>query len=72
MNPHRLDPIALVAGMVTIAAGLIAAMHQGGAISLNLALVVVLGLIALGVAGAALVVLESRRRPPEQERGIGH
>ncbi|MGB6059179.1 MAG: hypothetical protein WBF71_13060 [Microthrixaceae bacterium] len=62
MNPHPLDPIALVAGLVALSAGVIAVMHQSGAISLNLPLVIVLGLIALGIGGAALVVLESHRR----------
>lgn len=69
MNPHPLDPIALVGGLVAMTAGLIAVMHQSGAISLNLPLVVVIGLMALGIGGAALVVLESRRRDGSGQSG---
>ena len=62
MKPHPLDPIALIAGLIAMIAGLIAVLHQSGVISLNLGLVIVFALMALGVGGAALVVLENRRR----------
>ena len=60
MRRHPLDPIALVAGVVSIVAGLVAALHQGGAISLGLPAVVLLSLVVLGLAGAGLVLLSSR------------
>lgn len=61
MNPHPLDPVALVSGVIAIAAGIIGILHQSGAISLGLPLVIILSLIAVGVGGASLVLLEARR-----------
>lgn len=61
MRRHPLDPIALVAGAVSIVAGVVAALHQGGAISLGLPAVVLMSLVVLGLAGAGLVLLSSRR-----------
>lgn len=61
MKRHPLDPLALVAGAVSIVAGVVAALHQGGAISLGLPAVVLLALLVLGLAGAALVLLTNRR-----------
>lgn len=62
MRPHPLDPVALVAGVTAVVAGVIATLHQWGTISLGLPLVVALGVLTLGGASAALVILESRRR----------
>jgi hypothetical protein len=62
MTRHPLDPVALVGGLVTLVAGVIALLHQAGAISLDLTKVVLMGLVVLGVAGGALVVLDGRRR----------
>lgn len=62
MKPHPLDSIALIVGLVGMIAGGIAVLHQSGVISLNLGRVIVLALMTLGSGGAALVVLENRRR----------
>ncbi len=62
MTSHPIDPVALVAGLVAVVAGLVAVLHQGGAISLNLPLVILLALLAVGIGGASLVLLESRKR----------
>jgi hypothetical protein len=61
MRRHPLDPFALVAGVVAIVAGTVATLHQSGAIALGLPAVVLLALLVLGLAGAALVLLSSRR-----------
>jgi hypothetical protein len=63
MKRHPLDPLALVAGVVTVVAGVIAVLHQSDVIPLGLSAVVLLGLVVLGLAGAALVVLSTRRNP---------
>lgn len=60
MERHPLDPIALVCGLVTVAAGVIALLHQLGAFHLGVASVVLLGCGLLGAGGAALVVLMAR------------
>ncbi len=62
MKRHPLDPIALVSGLVATVAGIIALLHQGGAIALGLPAVLMMALIALGVGGAALVALSARAR----------
>ena len=62
MNRHPLDPIALVAGLVALIAGFTGLLHQSGAISLDLATVVLMALIVRGLGGAALVVRDLRRR----------
>jgi len=62
MRRHPLDPLALVAGAVFVVAGIVAALHQGGAISLGLPAVVLLSLVTLGLAGAGLVLLSNH--PP--------
>jgi hypothetical protein len=59
---HPLDPVALVAGLTALIAGFTALLHQSGTISLDLATVVLMGLVVLGLGGAALVVLDLRRR----------
>lgn len=71
MNPHPLDPIALVSGLVAIVAGIIAVTHQSGGISLSLPVVIVLGLMVIGTCGATLVILESRRRRSPASPDVG-
>lgn len=61
MERHPLDPIALVAGLVTLTAGAIALAHQTGVIGLGPGPVALVALIALGLAGATLVMLSGRR-----------
>jgi hypothetical protein len=48
--------------VVTVIAGFVALLHQGGAIALDFTSVVLMGLVVLGASGAALVVLDARRR----------
>lgn len=60
MNRHPLDPIALVAGVTSIVAGVVALLHQAGVVPLGPAAVITLALVVLGLAGAALVVLLQR------------
>ncbi len=62
MKRHPLDPFALVAGLIALIAGFTALLHQSGTIALDLTTVVLMALITLGVGGAALVVLDTRRR----------
>ncbi len=62
MKRHPLDPFALVAGLIALIAGFTALLHQSGTIGLDLTTVVLMALITLGVGGAALVVLDTRRR----------
>jgi hypothetical protein len=69
MERHPLDPIALVCGLVTVAGGVIALLHQLGAFHLGPASVVLFGCGLLGAGGAALVVLMART--PVPTTGIG-
>lgn len=60
MDRHPLDPIALVAGLVTIVGGVIALLHQVGAFHLGPGSVFLIACIVLGTAGTALVLLMGR------------
>lgn len=60
MDRHPLDPIALVTGLVTLAGGGVALLHQLGAFRLGPGPVTLIALVVLGVAGAALVLLTGR------------
>ena len=69
MERHPLDPIALVCGLVTVAGGVIALLHQLGAFHLGPASVVLFGCGLLGAGGAALVVLMARHGSTAEEPG---
>lgn len=70
MESHLLDPIALVSGVVTMIAGLLALLHQVGVFHLGVGPVVLIGCGLLGAGGVALVVLGARSvdpaGPPDQ------
>lgn len=56
MERHPIDPIALVAGLVTLAGGVIALLHQTGTVELGAEATAIVACIMLGVAGAAGVM----------------
>ena len=66
MERHPLDPIALVAGLVTAIAGIVALLHQLGAFHLGLAPTVLIASGLLGLGGVVLVALTAR--PPSEPR----
>lgn len=57
LERHRIDPIAFVAGGLTVAIGVIGLLHQTGAISLGpgAVAVVLVGLTGVGVVAAVLL-----------------
>lgn len=60
MERHPLDPIALVTGLVTVVAGVIALLHQSGAFHLGFGAVALIACGLLGAGGVALVALTGR------------
>lgn len=69
MERHPLDPIALVCGLVTLTAGVVALLHQLGAFHLGAAAVTVLGAGVLGAAGIVGVVLATRASATDSATG---
>jgi len=63
MERHPLDPIALVVGLSTIVGGIIALLHQTGAIRLGPGPLVLIACVVFGIGGAALVALTNRNSP---------
>jgi len=61
MNSHPLDPIALIAGLVTLVGGIVALLHQGGAMHLGPAALATIACVTLGLAGAGGVFLANRK-----------
>lgn len=52
MERHPIDPIALVAGLVTLAGGVIALLHQTGTVEMGAEATTIVACVMLGVAGA--------------------
>lgn len=63
MERHPLDPIALIGGLLAVLGAVIALLHQTEVIDLGPAPVTLIALIAIGVAGAALMLLANRPAP---------
>ena len=64
MERHPLDPVALVAGVLTVVGGVVALLHQTGAFGLDVGSTGLIACVALGVGGAALVALTNRSGAP--------
>ncbi|NLA36910.1 MAG: hypothetical protein GX868_14665 [Actinobacteria bacterium] len=74
LERHRLDPIAFVAGGLTVAVGIIGLLHQAGAFDLGpgAVAVTVTGLIGVGVVAAVLLWPRQPQRieDPRLERRV--